>query len=137
MSDTAKHAMAVLRRVAEFLEDLPDDQVADLAEGRARLTYIPWGATEPVKPAKRAPATKKSAASTVDSKAVAAELAETTSAEAAQALLATLKKVDDLKAVATEVGMPFTSKATRATLMPQLIEFTVTSRFYGAGVRSL
>jgi hypothetical protein len=45
--------LGILRRVSEFLAELPEDQLAALAEGRARLAYVPEGALEPA-PRKRA-----------------------------------------------------------------------------------
>lgn len=63
MSDVSAMSLALLRRVAEFLDDLPADQVADLAEGRALLAYVPLGATEPVAaPGVRKAASKRASA---------------------------------------------------------------------------
>ena len=47
----AKISVGVLQRISEFLADLPEEQVVDLAEGRARLAYIPFGSSSPVVPA--------------------------------------------------------------------------------------
>lgn len=50
--------IGILQRISEFLAELPEDQIADLAEGRARLAYVPDGAEAPAPrkstPAKRA-----------------------------------------------------------------------------------
>ena len=46
MSDL-KVSLGVLQRISEFLADLPQSQLADLAEGRARLAYVPVGSDEP------------------------------------------------------------------------------------------
>ena len=42
MSDVSALSLAVLRQVVEFLDGLPEEHIADLAEGRARLTFVPW-----------------------------------------------------------------------------------------------
>jgi hypothetical protein len=139
MSDVAKQALSILKRVAEFLEELPDDQVTDLAEGRARLTYIPWGTSEPVRPtvARKRTSSGKVPASTVDASAVSDELRAARTPDEGRAILKRLPKMDDVRAVATEVGMPFTAKLTRDPLTDRLIEFTITSRQYGDGIRVL
>ncbi|MBO0769659.1 MAG: hypothetical protein J2O48_13330, partial [Solirubrobacterales bacterium] len=56
MSDVAKLSMTVLQRISEFLASLPEDQLADIAEGRATVTYHPYGAAAPAVPAR--PGTK-------------------------------------------------------------------------------
>jgi hypothetical protein len=42
-----KLSLGVLERVSEFLAELPEDQLINLAEGRARLAYVPEGSSEP------------------------------------------------------------------------------------------
>jgi hypothetical protein len=136
MNDLSKQSLAVLRQVAEFLEGLPADQVDDLAEGRARLTLIPWGTSAPLLPASR-PTRKPrdTAPSTVDIDAVLSTVEEATNREDALAALNPLK-VADLKAVAAtmRIGAP---AATKAALVKQIVELTVGARLSGDALRAL
>jgi hypothetical protein len=136
MSDTPKQSLAVLRQIAEFLEGLPPDQVDDLAEGRARLTLIPWGSSVPLVPAKRP--TRKAAhpaASTVDATEVAAQVEAATSRDHAQAILNPLK-VADLKAVAASLRIAGAA-GTKSALIKQMVELTAGARLSGDALRAL
>ena len=53
MNDVAKLTLTILQRISEFLQTLPEDQLNDIAEGRATLTYHPYGAPQPVTPGRR------------------------------------------------------------------------------------
>ncbi len=133
MTDTSKQSLAVLQRIAEFLDGLPSDQVDDLAEGRARLTVIPWGSTEPMVPARKA--TRKAAVSTVDATAVADRVQAAISREEAQSVLAPLK-VGDLKVVAAALHIPAPA-GTKAALTKQIVELTIGARLSGDALRAL
>jgi hypothetical protein len=136
VNDLSKQSLAVLRQVAEFLEGLPADQVDDLAEGRARLTLIPWGASAPLLPVSR-PARKprEAAPSTVDIDAVLSTVEAATSREDALTALNPLK-VADLKAVAAAMRIGATA-GTKAALVKQIVELTVGARLSGDALRAL
>ncbi len=139
MNDVAKQTMGLLRKVAEFLEDLPEDQLADIVEGRARLTYIPWGATDPVKPAaprKRAAAPRASKV-TADVPAICAALDTATSREEGRAMLRALPLVDDVRAVATALGMGGVSRTAKNPLIEQIVDFTIGGRLTTQAMRGL
>ncbi|MFC7484964.1 hypothetical protein ACFQX7_39830 [Luedemannella flava] len=107
MSDVAKQSLAVLRRITEFLEYLPQDQVDDLAEGRARLTLIPWGSNDPVVPASAKPARvakSAKAAPIVDVATVKAALDAAASRDEAATVLAPFG-VGELRVIAAELGL--------------------------------
>ena len=136
MNDEPKQSLAVLRQIAEFLEGLPGDQVDDLAEGRARLTLIPWGSSEPLMPARKS--TRKPAqpaAPTVDAEAIAAQVEAAASRESAQAVLSPLK-VADLKAVAAALHVAGPA-GTKAALVKQIVELTAGARLSGDALRAL
>jgi hypothetical protein len=42
-----KVSLGVLQRISEFLADLPESQLLDLADGKARLAYVPVGSDQP------------------------------------------------------------------------------------------
>jgi len=136
MTDTSKQSLAILRQIAEFIEGLPPDQVDDLAEGRARLTMIPWGSSEPLIPAHKT--SRKAAApaqSTVDVDAIVGQIEAATSREITQAILAPLK-VPDLKAVAAALQISAPA-GTKAPLIKQIVELTIGARLSGDALRAL
>jgi hypothetical protein len=138
MSDVSKASLAVLRRVAEFIEELPDDQVIDLAEGRARLAYVPWGADKPVAPTgprKRA-ATKSAPKPDVDVPAIVANLESAATREEGRSVLQALPAVGDVRAVATGLGMTGVAKTARPILIEQIVELTIGGRLNSAAIRS-
>jgi hypothetical protein len=136
MNDTPKQSLAVLRQVAEFLEGLPADQVDDLAEGRARLTIIPWGSSEPLTlPRTSTRKATQPATTTVDVAAIAAQVEAAASRDLAQALLSPLK-VADLKAIATELHIA-AAPATKPALIKRIVELTVGARLSGDALRAL
>ena len=136
MSDASAMSLAVLRRFAEFLESLPEDQVADLAEGRAQLSYIPWGATDPVPPKPRKAPARKAAAAKVDVAGLLRELESTTSREAGRDLLEPLS-VSDLRAVATGAGMSGVGRTAKPDLIEQIVALTIGGRLSFAALREL
>jgi hypothetical protein len=136
MSDAPKQSLAVLRQIAEFLEALPPDHVDDLAEGRARLTLIPWGSSEPLTPPMKA--TRKAAqpaVSKVDVEQIAAKVEAATSRDQAQAILSPLK-VADLKAVAVALRVAGAA-GTKPALFKQIVELTAGARLSGDALRAL
>jgi hypothetical protein len=135
MSDTSKQGLAVLRRVAEFLEELPAEHLDDLAEGRARLTLIPWGSSEPLTPPKKPRKSARSAAPSIDVEATVARLEAASSRDEAQAILTPLK-LNDLKAIATAVRITGPA-GTKAALIRQIVELTVGARLSGEALRAL
>lgn len=141
MNDVAKQTMVLLRRVAEFFEELPEEQIADLAEGRARLSYIPYGGDEPVKPAgggrKRGAGGQKAERSTVDISATCAALEAATSREEGRSILRELPRVDDVRAVAANLKMAGTSRMAKGPLIEQVVELTIGGRLSSAAIRVL
>ncbi|HZM77162.1 MAG TPA: hypothetical protein VFC19_15625 [Candidatus Limnocylindrales bacterium] len=136
MSDVSKQSLAVLRQVSEFLEGLPIEQVNDLAEGRARLTLIPWGSSEPLMPTKKpARKTAQSSASAVNAEEIAAKAEAAMSREDVQALLNPLK-VAEVKAVAAALRVAGPA-GTKAALIKQIVELTVGARLSGDALRAL
>jgi hypothetical protein len=137
MSDVSALSLALLRRVAEFLDGLADDHIADLAEGRARLTFVPWGATEPVLPkvARPAPA-RKAAEPKVDCDAMMAQLNAADGRDEGRRLLDPLN-LTALRAVAKAAGMTGVSKTPKGELVEQLVALTIGGRLGYAAMREL
>ncbi|GAA1737160.1 hypothetical protein [Luedemannella helvata] len=136
MSDVAKQTLGVLRRITEFLDYLPQEQVDDLAEGRARLALIPWGANEPAVPAARKPARAAKAAPSVDVESVRDALAVAASREEAAVILAPFG-VAELRVIAGALGIGGVAKTAKAALARQLVDFTVGARLSGAAIRAM
>ncbi|MBO0868154.1 MAG: hypothetical protein J2P15_06275 [Micromonosporaceae bacterium] len=134
MSDTSALSLALLRRVADFLDSLAEDHIADLAEGRARLTYVPWGDTEPVPPRAPQPVKPRAGAAKPDPTAIAARLGQAGSRDEGRQLLQPLG-VAALRAVAKAVGMTGVSKTPKAELIDDLVALTVGSRLGYAAMR--
>lgn len=136
MNDVAKQTMGLLKRVTEFFEELPEEQLADLVEGRARLTYIPWGATEPTPPRKRSAAAPK-ANTTADVPGICATLEAATSREEGRAVLRGLRTVGDVRAVAGALGIGGVSKTPKDRLIEQIVDFAIGGRLNSAAIRVL
>jgi hypothetical protein len=107
----AKISFGVLQRVAEFLAALPEDQLADLAEGRARLAYVRDDDTEPA-PRVRA-ATKRSPAaaamSSEDTRALVATIEALGSREDAVVAVRGLT-TPEIRAVGKALSIPNAAK---------------------------
>ena len=137
MSDVAKLSMTVLQRISEFLATLPEDQIVDIAEGRATLTYHPFGASTPATPVKKAPARKAAAAKpTKDMSAVVDQLDGIQSRDEAERLLKPMV-VGDLRAVAAQLGIGGVSGTRKADLITMLVERAIGARLNSAAVREL
>ncbi|GAA3232650.1 hypothetical protein ACFO1B_21085 [Dactylosporangium siamense] len=136
MSDVAKLSMTVLQRISEFLATLPEDQLLDIAEGRATLTYHPFGAAAPAAPVKRAPAKRAAAKPAKDMSTVVDELSQLQSRDEGERYLKPLL-VGDLRAVAAELGIGGVSKTSKAGLITMLVERAIGSRLNSLAVRQL
>lgn len=128
MTDSAELTHAVLLRVAEFLRRLPAQQLADLAEGTAKLELVPKGGRPP---AKRAAA----AAPSVPVEQVRAELmAKPDRAEATQYLDGLKLTAAALRSLAKELNIAVPSKATKDEVRDTIIYWTVGRRLDSAAV---
>ncbi|MFF5230709.1 hypothetical protein [Dactylosporangium sp. NPDC000521] len=146
MSDVAKLSMTVLQRISEFLATLPEDQLVDIAEGRATLTYHPFGAAAPaapvapvapVAPAKKAPAQRAAAAKPAkDMSAVVEELANLQTRDEGERYLKPML-VGDLRAIAAQLGIGGVSKTPKGDLITMLVERTIGARLNSLAVRQL
>jgi hypothetical protein len=129
--------LGILQRIAEFLAGLPEDQLADLAEGRARLAYIPAGQETPVAPARprtTARAPKAPAQPTAEVTTLIEELRALTSREDAATKIAHLKKAE-LQAVARALSVPRAGSLTMAELRAEIIQATVGRRLESIAIR--
>jgi hypothetical protein len=130
MSDARKQSIAILTRVAEFLETLPEEHLADLESGAAALTIIPAGASEPLPRAPRPRAATRAApkASTVDVQAIAEAVQAAESRDEATALLKPLRKDPDLKQIAERLHVTGLGNLAKEKLIDAIVEGTVGSR---------
>ncbi|MGI5179481.1 hypothetical protein ACQEVZ_24440 [Dactylosporangium sp. CA-152071] len=140
MSDVAKLSMTVLQRISEFLATLPEDQLVDIAEGRATLTYHPFGAATPAAPAapaKKAPARRTAAAKPAkDMSVVVDDLASLQTRDEGERYLKPML-VGDLRAVAAQLGIGGVSKTPKGDLITMLVERTIGARLNSLAVRQL
>lgn len=122
MSDPADLSHRVLLRVAEFLRRLPAQQLAELADGSARLEVVPKGGRLPTRPAATKPPP-------VDAEQVRAELAAIGDRAAGQRWLADQGLlVAQLRQLARELGISVPSKATKPVLLEQIVQWTIGRR---------
>jgi hypothetical protein len=137
VSDSRKQTLGILTRIAEFLETLPEEHLADLESGEARLTIIPAGASEPLRPAARSRAasarTTKAPAVDVDAIAEAVRSAETR--EAAASVLRPLRKEPDLKQVAELLNVVGLGNLAKDKLIDAIVEATVGNRLDSLAIR--
>jgi hypothetical protein len=136
MSD-AKQSIAILQRISEFLADIPEEHLSDIAEGKARLTFIPVGASEPRRPATKATRTTKAtraAAAPVDMSEARAALAAMTSRDEGAAYLNRLR-VPELKDLAASLGHGRTG--TKPELIDRIVQRTIGSRLNAAAIHDL
>lgn len=134
MSDVQKLSLAVLNAVSKFLAELPAEHLDDLANGTARLAFVPMGATEPLPAASR----KRTAASrpSADMSDTIQRLSEITVRDQASAVIQSLT-VANLKALASQLGMKGYSSMAKEDLKQTIIEFTVGNRINSAAIRAL
>ena len=127
MTDSAELTHAVLVRVADFLRKLPAEQLADLAEGTAKLELVPRGG----RPASRAAA----ANSGVPVDQVRIQLATMDDRAVATRYLDGLKlTVATLRSLAGELNIAVPSKATKNDVRDTIIHWTVGRRLDSAAV---
>ncbi|MDG9675302.1 hypothetical protein [Micromonospora sp. DH14] len=127
MSEPADLAHAVLLRVAEFVRALPADQLAALADGTAKLAVVD-----------KRPAPRAAAAATtsgVDAERVRADLAAIGDRAAGARYLADLRlTVAKLRALAKELGIAVPSKAKKADIEQDILQWTVGRRLDSAAI---
>jgi hypothetical protein len=134
MSD-AKLSLAVLQRVSEFLADLPEEHLEDLATGRARLTFIPEGATTPRTPSRSRAKASSTAEPSVDVSAHQAALAQMQSRDEGRAYLNRLRVKPDLVSLAKLLGLG--ASGTKAVLVDRIVERLIGARLNSAAIRQL
>jgi hypothetical protein len=136
MSDARKRAMAILAQVAEFLANLPEDQLDDLQSGAARLTLIPANSDQPLPVQNRSRTTRatKERVPPPEMAGVAEQLTGLDSRERAEALLKPLK-VAEIKDVALALGIPTTGLSAKDKLISAIVERTVGSRLDSLAIR--
>lgn len=120
MPDPADLTHAVLLRVAEFLRKLPPEQLAELADGTAKLSVEPKGGRRPVRVAAPPP---------VPAEQVRAELARIGDRAAARRWLEDQKlTVVQLRALARALDVAVTSKTKRDDVLDAVVAGTVGRR---------
>jgi hypothetical protein len=133
-----KISIGVLQRIAEFLADLPDDQVAALADGRARLAYVPEGSDVPAPPRRSVRASRTKAQQEFVPSASTTELLDRfqslTSRDAAADDLKSLRK-PQLVDVAKALSVPNVSSLNIAQLRAEIVEATVGRRLDSIAIR--
>jgi hypothetical protein len=137
MSD-AKLSLAVLQRIAEFIADLPEDHLAEIADGRARLTFIPAASNEPRQPTDKraAPArTSRAAAPTVDMSEAREALARMGSRDEGRAYLNRFRAKPELQSLAKLLGLG--SSGSKPDLIDRIVERTIGNRLNSAAIRQL
>ena len=126
MTDSAELTHAVLVRVADFLRKLPAEQLADLAEGTAKLELVPRGGR---------PAPRAAANSGVPVDQVRIQLATMDDRAVATRYLDGLKlTVATLRSLAGELNIAVPSKATKNDVRDTIIHWTVGRRLDSAAV---
>jgi hypothetical protein len=114
----------ILRQVAKLLTSLTDDQIEDLADGRARLVYAPTGAAATL-PAPRAarPPTTGGTKPKPDTVTVIDALTAARGPDERLAYLEALGArvtIPDLKRVAAELGITIPSKVNKGPLTERI-----------------
>lgn len=134
----AKLSLAVLARVAEFLRELQEADVADLAEGRARLALVPSGASSPrvAAPPDRPSSSRPGAAQAADTDAARLALAAMTSRDDGTAYLATWT-TRDLKALAATLEMRGVAALRKPDLIGRIVDRTIGFRLNSSAIRQL
>lgn len=136
MSEPRKQSMAILAQVAEFLANLPEDQLDDLQSGAARLTLIPAGSDQPLQlpnRVSRGRATKDSIPSP-DVTAIARTLTDLDTREAAADALKPLK-LAQLKEVAGILGINLVGSVSKDKATVAIVERTVGNRLDSLAIR--
>jgi hypothetical protein len=121
---SAELSHAVLMKVGEFIRKLPADQLAELARGEAKLELVPKGGrtTTP-----RRTTTPKPLTVPVDE--VREQLGASRDPAASAGYLNGLNyTADQLRTLATELGIPLPSKATKPRIVDTIVEWKVSRR---------
>lgn len=138
----AKLSLAVLARVAEFLQELPETDVVDLAEGRARLAVVPFGAASPrvptarPAPAARAAAPRRAPAPAVDLDEARVALAGMSSRDDGTTYLSSWT-AKDLKALAAALQIRGVSALRKPDLIDRIVAQTIGFRLNSTAIRRL
>jgi hypothetical protein len=121
---SAELTHAVLMKVGEFIRKLPAEQLAELASGEAKLELVPR--------AGRTTASRRTAAVkplTVSVDEVREQLQASRDPQASVEYLNGLKStIDQLRALATELGIPLPGKITKAKIVETIVEWKVARR---------
>jgi hypothetical protein len=127
VADPADLAHDVLLRVAEFLRKLPTEQLAGLADGTAKLEVVPKGGRPPARAAAAPPP--------VSADQMRAELTKIGDRAAARRWLEDLKlTVPQLKSLAKQLGISVPSKATKAVVLDEIVQWTIGRRLDSAAI---
>ncbi len=120
MPDSADLSHGVLLRVAEFLRRLPPDQLADLASGAAKLEVVPKGGRRPTAAATAPP---------IPAEQVRAELTKIGDRAGARRWLEDQRlTVPQLRTLAQALGIAVPSKAKKATVLDEIVQWTIGRR---------
>jgi hypothetical protein len=139
MSDTTKVSLAVLQRVSEFLAELPEDQLLDLAEGRARIAYVPTGSDTPAPAKKAVPkarAARQPPAPSTETLAQLEALGALPSREAGHEMLQPMKKTQ-LTALARALSVPGATSLGMGDLREAVVEGALGRGLDSVAIRSL
>jgi hypothetical protein len=136
MSDLVKHSLTVMNRIAEFIQELNEEDLAQLANNQARLAIIPWGQDQPRVPAARAKPAPKAARkpAPIDPDQVIAAAEEMNDQGEAERYLAPML-VATLKAVAAKRNVALTGKDKKADIVDKLVFNLVGYRLESAVLR--
>jgi hypothetical protein len=132
VSDLVKHSLTVMNRIAEFIQELNEEDLAQLANNQARLAIIPLGQDKPRVPAARARATSKATSIDPDQVIAAAE-AMNDHGEAERYLAPML--LATLKAVAAKRNVALTGKDKKADIVDKLVFNLIGYRLESAVLR--
>lgn len=117
MPDPADLTHGVLLRVAEFLRRLPADQLADLANGTAKLEVVPKGGRRP---------TGAVTAPPIPAPRVREELTKIGDRAAARRWLADQRlTVPQLRALAQALEISVPSKAKKDAVLDEIVQWTI------------
>lgn len=137
---SAKISLGLLQRISEFLADLPEDQLEDLADGRARLSYVRVGEREPQPARKTAAPRARSAAApkifvpTQASTDLIEHLEALRSRDEATALVEPLKKAA-LVDIAKALSIPTPTKLSLRDIKLEIVESTTGRRLDSIAIR--
>lgn len=123
MSEPVELTHRILLRVADFLRTVPADELAELADGSARLEVVPAGG----RPAPRTRVVAKPPPVTAEQ--VRAELTTIGDRGAGRRWLEDQKlTVPQLRAVAKDLGISVPAKAKRDEVLGQLVQSVIGRR---------